>query len=123
VVDGPEATLREPIMHENVKGVAALIARHNRYSDLEVEELLDPSPRRRRGSFTGSWPDRRRALKDTIWFRLPFRPHIRFLWLYVAKRGFLDGPQGRLYCSLIAMYDAMIDAKLRERRLSGDDGR
>ena len=119
VVDGPEATLREPILHENLKGLAAMIDRHNRYSDLEVAELLDPATVRRPGSFTGSWMDRRRALKDRVWFRVPGRPLVRFIWLYVVKRGFLDGRQGRLYCTMIAMYDAMIDAKLQERKLGG----
>jgi glycosyltransferase involved in cell wall biosynthesis len=120
VVDGPESTLREPIMHENLKGLAAMIERHNRYSDLEVAELLDPAAVRREGSFTGSWMDRRRALKDRVWFRVPGRPTVRFLWLYVVKRGFLDGRQGRIYCRMIAMYDAMIDAKLAERKLRGE---
>jgi glycosyltransferase involved in cell wall biosynthesis len=120
VVDGPESTLREPIMHENLKGLAAMIERHNRYSDLEVAELLDPAAVRRTGSFTGSWMDRRRALKDRVWFRVPGRPTVRFLWLYVVKRGFLDGRQGRIYCRMIAMYDAMIDAKLAERKLRGE---
>jgi hypothetical protein len=43
---------------------------------------------------------------------------VRFLWLYVARRGFLDGRRGLLFCQLIAMYDFMIDAKLLERRLT-----
>ena len=64
--------------------------------------------------------DRRRALKDRVWFRVPGRPTVRFLWLYVVKRGFLDGRQGRIYCRMIAMYDAMIDAKLAERKLRGE---
>jgi Glycosyl transferase family 2 len=126
LVDGPEATLKEPIMHENLKGLAAMIDRHNRYSDLEVAELLEPAGRRREGSFTGSWSDRRRALKDRVWFRVPSRPLVRFLWLYVVKRGFLDGRQGRLYCRMIAMYDSMIDAKLLESKLRAQrraDGR
>ena len=73
---------------------------------------------RRTGSFTGSWSDRRRALKDRVWFRLPARPAVRFLWLYVARRGFLDGRRGLAFCSLISMYDLLISTKLLERKLA-----
>jgi hypothetical protein len=56
-------------------------------------------------------------MKDRVWFRLPFRPLVRFCWLYFVKRGFVDGRRGLLFCYLIAMYDFLIDAKLMERRL------
>lgn len=118
IVDGETAAIDEPILHENLKGLSAFIERHNRYSDLEVDELLSPSPERKRGSMRGSWADRRRALKDRVWFRVPMRPLVRFLWLYILRRGFLDGRRGLLFCQLIAMYDFMIDAKLLERRLT-----
>jgi glycosyltransferase involved in cell wall biosynthesis len=120
IVDGPVGTLSEPIVHENLKGLAAFVERHNRYSDLEAAELLRPSTTRREGSFTGNWADRRRALKDRVWFRLPGRPAIRFLWLYLVIGGFLDGRRGLLFCQLIAMYDFLIDAKVAERRLTGE---
>lgn len=120
MVDGSTATLATPIVHENLKGLSAFIERHNRYSDLEADELVAPSAERKRGSLRGSWADRRRLLKDEVWFRLPARPLIRFVWLYVFRRGFLDGRRGRLFCSLIAMYDFLIDAKVLERKLSRD---
>lgn len=118
ILDGRAATLATPIVHENLKGLSAFIERHNRYSDLEADELLAPSSERKRGSLTGTWADRRRLLKDEVWFRLPARPLVRFVWLYVFKRGFLDGKRGRLFCSLIAMYDFLIDAKVLERKLT-----
>lgn len=118
IVPGRIGTLRSAIMHENLKGLSAFVERHNRYSDLEAAEILSPAADRKRGSFTGTWAERRRALKDRVWFRMPGRPVVRFLWLYVAKRGFLDGRRGLLFCSLIAMYDFLIEAKLVERKLA-----
>jgi glycosyltransferase involved in cell wall biosynthesis len=118
IVDGETAAIDVPILHENLKGLSAFIERHNRYSDLEVGEILAPSTDRKPGSLRGSWADRRRALKDRLWFRVPMRPLVRFLWLYIARRGFLDGQRGLLFCQLIAMYDFMIDAKLLEQRLA-----
>ena len=118
IVDGPAEQLRAPIMHENLKGLSAFVARHNRYSDLEAAEIARPASDRMRGSFMGSWAERRRALKDRVWFRMPMRPVVRFIWMYFVKRGFLDGRRGLLFCYLIAMYDFLIDVKLLERQLA-----
>jgi hypothetical protein len=67
--------------------------------------------------------ERRRALKDRLWYRLPARPLLRFGWMYVAKRGFLDGRRGLLFCAVIAAYELMIDAKVYERRIARSDAR
>jgi glycosyltransferase involved in cell wall biosynthesis len=116
IVDDLVATLEEPLIHENLKGLTAFIERHNRYSELEARERLQPSAGRQQGSFRGAWLDRRRAVKERIWYRLPFRPLARFVWLYVVRRGFLDGRPGFLFCALIASYELMIDAKIVELR-------
>ena len=120
MVQGSVRQLDAPIVHENLKGLSAFIERHNRYSDLEAAELERPSDVRKRGSLRGGWAARRRALKDRVWFRVPARPLVRFFWLYVVRRGFLDGRRGLLFCQLIAMYDLMIDAKIYERALTAE---
>jgi hypothetical protein len=122
IVDGEARPLRVALMHENRKGLTAFIERHNRYAALEAAQIMDPAADRKKGSWMGSWADRRRAMKDRVWFRLPGRPLIRFAWLYVVKRGFLDGRRGLLFCALIAMYELMIDARLAERRIAGASG-
>jgi glycosyltransferase involved in cell wall biosynthesis len=121
IVDGPVEPLRQAIMHDNLKGLSAFVERHNRYSDLEAAELARPAANRKKGSFTGSWAERRRAVKDRIWFRVPMRPLARFAWLYFVKRGFLDGRRGLLFCYLIATYEFLIDVKLMERKLAASD--
>ena len=122
LLDGEEGFLKQALMHENLKGIDAFMERHIRYARLEAEEIL----RHRRGEIEGqrggrlfgSWPDRRRALKLKVWYRLPGRPAIRFFWMFLVKRGFLDGKQGRIYCQLIATQDAMVNAKLLELELA-----
>ena len=118
LLDGEPGFLEQPLMHENLKGLDAFVERHLRYAELEAAEILRAREGRnegqRRGSFFGSWPDRRRAIKLHLWYRMPARPAVRFLWLYVVKRGFLDGREGRVYCELIGTYEALIDAKLLE---------
>jgi glycosyltransferase involved in cell wall biosynthesis len=126
LLDGETAFLKEAIMHENLKGIDAFVERHLRYAAFEAAEMRrvrsgqlgDQRP----GRFLGSWPDRRRALKLHVWYRLPGRPAIRFLWMYLVKRGFLDGKQGRIYCELLAAHEALIDAKLLELELEQGEG-
>jgi SAM-dependent methyltransferase len=118
IVDGPVGYLKSPLMHENRKGLDAFLSRHARYADLEAQEILKTraghASGQRHGRLLGSWPERRRFVKTRVWYGMPFRPAIRFLWMYMVKRGFLDGRQGLVYCQLIAAYEAMIDARLLE---------
>ncbi len=112
--------LKDAIVHENLKGLAAFVDRHNRYSSLEAERLTKGgrAGREKASALLGGWADRRRALKDRVWFRLPLRPIVRFCWHYFVKLGFLDGRRGFLFCAQMAMYDFLIDAKLMEPRLT-----
>lgn len=118
IVAGPTGYLKCSLMHENLKGLDAFVARHARYADLEAREILKTrsggSAGQRDGRLLGSWPERRRFLKTHVWYQLPLRPAIRFAWMYLVKRGFLDGREGLIYCQLIAAYEAMIDARLLE---------
>lgn len=118
IVDGSAGFLTNPLMHENLKGLDAFLDRHARYADLEAREIIkDRSGQtagQRRGRLLGTWPERRRFLKTRIWYQLPARPAVRFVWMFFIKRGFLDGRQGLVYCQLIAAYEAMIDARLLE---------
>ncbi len=122
-VEGRKGFLQHPLVHENLKGIDAFVERHLRYAGLEAIELrrarLKLAAGEREGRLLGSWPERRRALKTRVWYRLHGRPLIRFLWLYLVKRGFLDGRQGLVYSQLLAFYEALIDAKLLEAELEG----
>jgi len=62
---------------------------------------------------------RRRTLKD-IAFRLPGRPLFRFIYLYLVRRGFLDGRAGLAYSILCSVYEYMIDMKIIELRRRRD---
>ena len=56
---------------------------------------------------------RRRALKRLA-IRLPFRPLLRFLYMYFLRMGFLDGRPGLEYCRLLANYEYWTVLKMRE---------
>ena len=98
--------------------MADWIEKHNRYSTdealkgLEVQRVGGASLK---SLFSSDRTQRRRALKQLA-VRLPFRPMLRFIYMYVLKLGFLDGRAGFVYCRLMATYEYWIVLKMRELR-------
>ena len=115
---GDEAigTLQEPLLHYAFsKGITDWFARHNRYSSDEaayMQELINNRSIDWSGLISDEPQRRRRALKD-LSYELPLRPLLRFLYMYVGRRGFLDGWPGFHYCVLLAIYEYMIQLKAR----------
>jgi len=104
------------------RGISHWYERHNQYSTMEALAKLEaqtaPVPFR---SLLSTDPvGRRRALKQ-LGYRLPMRPTILFLYLYVFRLGFLDGRAGLAYSRMRASYEFIIDLKVTEfeRRRKG----
>jgi glycosyltransferase involved in cell wall biosynthesis len=115
--DGPAGRLDAHYLHYSFnKGLKAWYEKHNRYSSSEARESLNSL---RSGKipwkqiFSLQSETRRQGLKE-LSCHLPFRPFARFLYMYVFRGGFLDGPQGYHYCRLIAAYEYMIIIKIME---------
>jgi len=120
--DRGTGTLRHPYIHYNFsKGIADWLARHNKYSTSEAERIVGETSSLNdawRQFRTGATPEKKKqALKRCADF-LPFRPLVRFLYLYGWKWGFLDGRAGFDYSILMAFYDYLIALKVRELRQS-----
>ena len=120
-LDGPAGRLRAPMLHEDFKDLSQFIDRHNRYStwDARMRERLrngDPSVDAIDARFWGDPVERKRWLKS-IWVRLPARPLLRFVYMYVLRLGFLDGRPGFLYAAFKAIQEFHISAKMYEQRL------
>lgn len=117
VINGPHGYLTGMLTHYNFsKGISEWIEKHNRYSQLEAQEgmkLMHQQSADEPGLLASDPALRRRALKN-LSFRLPWRPLIKFLYLYVWQRGWLDGRAGFTYCVLQAFYEYMIVLKMRE---------
>ncbi|MGE5538439.1 MAG: glycosyltransferase family 2 protein [Gemmatimonas sp.] len=123
VLDGPHGFLRSPLLHLNDnKGIAQYIARHNRYSSMEAQELVryfeGRSTAELKPNLFTAGPERRRALKHFAYRHLPALPLLVFLWMYVVKLGFLDGRAGLRYCALRAFYELSVCLKIDELRAS-----
>jgi glycosyltransferase involved in cell wall biosynthesis len=111
-------TLREPMLHFSFsKGIADWIEKHNRYSTAEARHALaEAGARVEWGALlSGDGVRRKRALKS-LFRHLPFRPTLRFLYMYVVRLGFLDGRAGLTYCRLLRWYESMIVLKTGELR-------
>jgi glycosyltransferase involved in cell wall biosynthesis len=95
-------------------------AKHARYAREEAREIrANPVPlgtllRRAFGADTVTL-ERRRALKR-LWFYLPARPLLRFIYQYVVRGGVLDGYAGYCYCRLISHYEWLIGRALAEEK-------
>ncbi|MEY5032225.1 MAG: hypothetical protein RL354_1256 [Planctomycetota bacterium] len=116
VIDGPHGYLRHYFEHYNFsKGLTEWFDKHNKYSLFEAMEgmKLRERPVGLGALFSRDRFERRRALKE-LSFRMPLRPLVKFLYMYVLKRGFLDGRAGYTYCKLQSMYEYMIVVKMRE---------
>lgn len=118
VTDGQVGYLREHLIHFPFnKGVAYWIERHNRYSTMEASTLLQESQSKIRwGELINVDPSVRRKWLKQIAYRLPGRPGLIFLYLYLLRGGFRDGRAGLAYCTLRFMYECMINAKLQEAK-------
>lgn len=118
VAEGPLGYIREPYDHFPFsKGIEDWVARHNAYSTREAELILrlQREPLRMVECFSADPIVRRRALKRLA-ARLPARPLLRFLYIYVWRGGFLDGRAGWTYAWLRVAHEIHISAKLAVAR-------
>jgi glycosyltransferase involved in cell wall biosynthesis len=117
IPDGPVGRLSGYLDHYPFsKGIAHWLERHNQYSSLEALQIA-ASPRAPfslRAAFTERDFHRRRAHQKALFYRLPARPLLKFLLLYLGKRGFLDGRAGLRYSLLQSLYEYLIVLKSEE---------
>jgi glycosyltransferase involved in cell wall biosynthesis len=120
VVDGRVGYLRHDMEHNDRRGLADYIAKHNRYSTLEAAEMFKTEQGVADGTFKarfwGGPIERRRWIKHKLWPRLPARWLARFMFMYVFRLGFLDGATGFHFCLFMAAYEHQISLKLKELR-------
>ncbi len=119
VVDGAVGDLQHPLDHYPFsKGLSHWIARHNSYSTFEAQQILQNRASQEPFSLPAAFFERdfnrRRFHQKELFYRLPARPLVKFLLLYVLKRGFLDGRPGFTYALLQSIYEAMIVLKVQE---------
>jgi glycosyltransferase involved in cell wall biosynthesis len=112
IVRGPTARLRCEIEHYAFPSVEVFLEKHNRYSNWEARVAVEGELR---AGVAHEQVELKRALKKFA-RRLPFRPLLRFLYIYVWQKGFLDGREGYYFARLHAFYEFLSIAKTDQLR-------
>jgi glycosyltransferase involved in cell wall biosynthesis len=124
-IAGDIGQLTEPFNHLPFsKGIAHWVAKHNDYSTREAEVLAN-------GDFAqdaslhealfGRDFHTRRIAQKAIFYQLPGRPVIKWLYMMFFRGAVLDGHAGIMYATLQSLYEYLIEIKHREllRRRTG----
>jgi glycosyltransferase involved in cell wall biosynthesis len=114
VLDGPTAQLKCLMDHYAFPTIHSFVERHNRYSNWEARVALDKvsAP----PSKSGDWRTRMKWWLRHIFTFMPFRPTLRFLYVYLFQKGFLDGKRGYYFARLHGFYEFMTVAKIYEAK-------
>lgn len=118
VVKGPTSRLLCEMDHHAFPSIDIFIEKHNRYSNWEARVAVEQQGGQ---TLAHQHVDLKRSLK-TLAKRLPFRPQLRFLYIYVWQKGFLDGREGYYFARLHAMYESLSVAKTYEYRKKRNRG-
>jgi len=111
IVEGKTGRLQCEMAHYAFPTVESFVDKHNLYSNWEAQVTLQDEKEPLTRQF--GWRQRLKA-----WSRkLPCRPLLRFLYVYVWQRGFLDGKPGYYFARLHATYEFLSVAKTYELRL------
>lgn len=115
IVQGQTGRLRCEMDHYAFPSIDIFVEKHNRYSNWEARLALEDGLKTPGQNLQASEVGLRRQLKR--WARrLPFRPLLRFLYVYLIQGGFLDGVRGYYFARLHAFYEFMSVAKTAELR-------
>lgn len=113
IVRGATGRLLCEMAHYAFPSVEIFVEKHNRYSNWEARVAADRLLAGSSSAISSERVGTRRKLKQ-LSQRLPFRPLLRFLYVYVWQRGFLDGREGYYFARLHGLYEFLSVAKTFE---------
>ena len=113
IIDGSVGYCNNDMLHEDRRDFRSWMAKQIRFAAVEANERYLTSNKTKHSStfkdlFYGDPVKKKRALKEKIWMRLPFKSTIRFVHLFILKKGFLDGLHGLRFCLLWAILEYVI---------------
>jgi glycosyltransferase involved in cell wall biosynthesis len=120
VVEGKTGRLSGWLTHDSNESLSYWIRKQNEFSDWNAErrlrQIAEGMPAI--SEVLSGDPLRHRKFLKALFLRMPLKPVLMFLYLYVARLGFLDGQSGLYFCALRAAHELNVSAKLFELRLS-----
>lgn len=118
IVQGATGRMKSEMDHYAFPTISVFIEKHNRYSNwearLQVEEECRGSPE---STQPQAWRIRMARRMKRLSRHLPFRPTLRFLYVYLWQGGIWDGRAGYNFARLHGIYEFMSVAKAEEMRL------
>jgi glycosyltransferase involved in cell wall biosynthesis len=113
VVRGQTARMKTQMDHYAFPSVDVFIEKHNRYSNWEARVAIDNMLSGTHSELQHGAVGLKRNLKQLSKY-LPFRPLLRFLYVYIWQKGFLDGIEGYYFACLHGVYEFLSIAKTYE---------
>ena len=126
IVDGKVEQLSGDMI-DVTNNLADWWARHERWARLEAREVLQESesPGRLEGKRDGSPIEKRRWLRQRVYYRLPLfvRPTLYYIYRYFIRLGFLDGRRGfAFHLRQGFLYRFKVDVYILKSRLGRTPG-
>jgi glycosyltransferase involved in cell wall biosynthesis len=124
-VNGEIRELQSPFHHLAFsKGITHWMAKHNVYSTKEAELLANGHATHGASLYSALFAPNfheRRVAQKAIFYELPARPLIKWLYMMFVRGALLDGSAGVMYATLHSFYEFLIEVKYRElvRRREG----
>lgn len=110
VVQGSSGKLNSIMDHYAFPTIESFVEKHNRYSNWEA--VVESSTTDDESSLQHDGVRGKRKLRR-IFRKLPFRPTLRFLYVFLWQGGILDGWRGYVFSRLHAQYEYLSAAKAK----------
>jgi glycosyltransferase involved in cell wall biosynthesis len=124
VVQGTTGRLNSIMDHYAFPSIDSFVEKHNRYSNWEA--VVESSAEDDETALQHDGVKGKRRLRK-VFRKLPFRPTLRFFYVYLWQKGILDGWRGYIFARLHAQYEFLSQAKakaiLARRKETRNDSR
>lgn len=119
-IAGDVGELRAPLDHYPFsKGIGHWLRKHDLYATMEARLIAEGGGLQNPSLCTALIAKdfhERRLHQKALFYRLPGRPTLKWLYMVFGRGAFLDGRAGMTYARLQAIYEYMIVLKTRELR-------
>ena len=111
VVQGTTGKLKSIMDHHAFPTIESFVEKHNRYSNWEA--IVENEQKEKADLIQHDGVKLKRKLR-MVFRKLPFRPTLRFLYVYIWQKGILDGWAGYVFARLHGQYEFLTIAKVKE---------
>ena len=117
--EGEVGYLEHDILHFSYRTISDFVRKTNRYSTWDARERM--KERHDDSAISAGSTGGLRTILQNIYWVLPAKPLVRFLYQYIIKAGFLDGRRGLMVACLYAFEEFLIGAKVWQMRANPEE--